>query len=543
MLLLSVARAAGGIVGCLLAALLMVAAASVSAAGTPRQSADTPDLAAIDRYIEQEMAATRLPGLAIGVIQGDEVVHLRGFGRADSSGRAVTPETLFTIGSTGKSITALATMQLVEAGKIDLDAPVSSYLPEFRTGDPAGTEQITVRHLLTHTSGYSSPAGLQFATRENRGPSAVEEQIRTLQQTPLRSTPGERHEYSNANYIWLGWIVEQVSGQPIDQYLREHILEPLDMKMTALSLDDAEARGLATGHHYWFGRPVPFKMPYHHSAMPAGFIHSNAEEMSHYLIAHINGGEYRGRRVLSAEGIELLHAPHALARPATTPDGKDAYYGFGWVNAELNGIPMIFHGGSTGTFHANLVLLPERELAFVLLMNGENGLQSERITSLFEGVTSLLVGNELPPPPSSSGMQKTIFGYLLIAILIQLGGMGRSIRRLLDWLRHPARRPTRSITVARPALLSFVLNGAWALVTLRLIPALLGGSLRFQQLFAPDFGYTLLLTGGMALAWALIHPALLWWIGLRRGSLDLRSLGGTPRWGFSTVGAWRRGRR
>ena len=108
------------------------------------------------------MDAQRIPGLALGIVQGDEIVHLRGFGEADSSGRAVTPQTPFIIGSLSKSVTALAVMQLVEAGKVELDAPVQRYLPWFRVADEEASAEITVRHLLNHTSGLSTKTGRSF---------------------------------------------------------------------------------------------------------------------------------------------------------------------------------------------------------------------------------------------------------------------------------------------------------------------------------------------------------------------------------------------
>jgi CubicO group peptidase (beta-lactamase class C family) len=127
---------------------------AAAAASTPGNGA--PDLAAIDRYVEAQRRATRLPGLALGIVHGDRVVHLRGFGAADPSGRPVTPQTPFLLASTTKSLTALAVMQLAEAGKVDLDAPVQRYLPWFRLADPAASARITVRHLLNQTSGLAA---------------------------------------------------------------------------------------------------------------------------------------------------------------------------------------------------------------------------------------------------------------------------------------------------------------------------------------------------------------------------------------------------
>jgi CubicO group peptidase (beta-lactamase class C family) len=119
----------------------------------------TSDFARIDAYVQAQLDESRMPGLALGIVQGDQVVHLQGFGKADDSGRAVTPQTPFIIGSTSKSFTALAVMQLVEAGKIQLDAPVRQYLPWFRVADTSASAAITIRQLLNQTSGLSTDTG------------------------------------------------------------------------------------------------------------------------------------------------------------------------------------------------------------------------------------------------------------------------------------------------------------------------------------------------------------------------------------------------
>src|SRR6266516_4779552 len=166
------AGTARGIAAFVLALLVPgVTRAPIAAASAPGAmagaNAATPDLAAVDRYVEGERRATRLPGLALGIVRGDQIVHLRGFGHADSSGRAVTPQMPFIIGSTTKSFTALAVMQLVEAGKLELDAPIQRYLPWFRVADPDASARITVRHLLNQTSGISTADGNADFTRDD----------------------------------------------------------------------------------------------------------------------------------------------------------------------------------------------------------------------------------------------------------------------------------------------------------------------------------------------------------------------------------------
>jgi CubicO group peptidase (beta-lactamase class C family) len=140
-------------IACMLLGSLVLAVSPLSAQVASLSTA--PDFAAIDTYVSLQMQDAGIPGLALGIVHGNQVVHLRGFGVADPNGRVVTPQTPFIIGSTSKSFTALAAMQLVEAGKIDLDTPVQHYIPWFRVADLTASAQITVRHLLNQTSGFS----------------------------------------------------------------------------------------------------------------------------------------------------------------------------------------------------------------------------------------------------------------------------------------------------------------------------------------------------------------------------------------------------
>ena len=153
---------------------------------------DGPDLAAIDRYVRSEMDAQRIPGLALGIVHGDRIVHVQGFGQADRSGRQVTPETPFLIGSVTKSFTALAIMQLSEAGRVQLDAPVQRYLPWWRVADPDASTQITVRHLLYQVSGLSKATGNAYATSGDTHDSALEDRVRALRDAEL--TAAGRHD-------------------------------------------------------------------------------------------------------------------------------------------------------------------------------------------------------------------------------------------------------------------------------------------------------------------------------------------------------------
>ena len=222
---------------------------------------DTPSEAvasyeALDVYIEQQMHRFNIPGASLTIVEGDQIVHLRGFGRAHPDGEAPTAQTPFFIGSLTKSFTALAVMQLVEAGKIELDAPVQRYLPWFRVTDSQASAQITIRHLLNQTSGLPMLLGMANLADVDNRPDAAERQVRALSTVKLTRPVGSKFEYSNLNYNLLGLIVEAASGKCYEDYVQQHIFAPLDMSHSYTSKAEAQQDGLAMGHCFWFGLPV-----------------------------------------------------------------------------------------------------------------------------------------------------------------------------------------------------------------------------------------------------------------------------------------------
>ena len=240
-------------------------------------------------------------------------MHLRGFGRARPGGGRLpfcrrqngnlppTPQTPFFIGSLTKSITALAVMQLVEAGKVELDAPVQRYLPWFRVADPQASAQMTVRHLLNQTSGLPMLRGMAALADFDSRPDATERQVRALSTLKLTRPVGSKWEYSNLNYNILGLIVEAASGELYADYVQNHIFNPLEMSHSYTSKAVAKQNGLAVGHRYWFGLPFPApNLPIPPGSLPSGQLISSAEDMAHYLIAHLNGGRYGDVQILSA---------------------------------------------------------------------------------------------------------------------------------------------------------------------------------------------------------------------------------------------------
>jgi CubicO group peptidase (beta-lactamase class C family) len=458
-----------------------------------------PAFAAIDRYVQGEMAAQRIPGLALAIVEGNRVAYVRGFGRADDSGREVTPKTPFIIGSLSKSFTALAIMQLVEAGKVELDAPVRRYLPWFRVADEAASAEITVRHLLNQTSGLSTKTGRSFQGNGDIDDGALERAVRKLHSVALTAPVGERHQYSTINYSILGLIVQTVAGRSYESYVQTEILNPLDMRDSFTSEAAAKQHGLATGYHYLFSRPKVADLPYNRGLVPAGYLTSSAEDMAHYLIAQLNQGRYGRTSVLSPAGVDAMH------RPAVPTPQTGTSYGMGWFAGPINGIPTVHHQGETFNFHANAVLVPESRTGVAVLMNAENSLDlflSGRMGSISEGVTSLLEGREPAPPPSRLPI------FLVYAALF--GIIAFQLRRSTVWVAalRQSRLPRGRLPWARLRIAGLLaLSLGWSVMVLVLAPKQLGLPLLTLAQGLPDAAYILLGSGLVALCWGIVRTA------------------------------------
>lgn len=315
---------------------------------TPAHAA-TADEELVDTY----QAAYDNPGLAAAVIDGDTVETIvRG---SDSDGDAVTPETRFRIASMSKSMTAAAVMILVERGTFDLDDPVVDVLPEFTLDDPR-LRDITVRHLLSHTSGLSIRTNNEYAFPPPRSAADV---VAALADKTLVAAPGTRFEYHNTNYSVAARIVEVRSGRPFDEFLSAELFDPLGMDdTTSTELCSDPAAGLASGHEVVLGLAfaVP-EMP--GSCVGNGGVVSSLDDMVRWV--RFNQGML-DTGPLSAESLEEMHT----AQPGA------GNYGLGWeVRSDEAGAvqPLVGHGGTLTTWTGDMVFSPGTGEAAIVLGN------------------------------------------------------------------------------------------------------------------------------------------------------------------------------
>jgi CubicO group peptidase (beta-lactamase class C family) len=462
---------------------------------------------AIDAYIQQQMRRLHIPGVSLAIIEGDQIVHLRGFGQARPGGEAPSPQTPFVLGSTTKSFTALAVMQLVEAGKIDLDAPVQRYLPWFRVADPKASAKITVRHLLNQTSGLPGFPGLALLADFDDSPGATERQARGLSTLKLTRPVGSEFEYSNLNYNLLGLIIETASGESYADYIQNHIFTPLEMSHSYTAQAEAKKNGLAVGHQYWFA--FPFAVPnlaIPRGSLPSGQLISSAEDMAHYLIAHLNGGRYGDVQILSPASIAELHRGAAEFIAMGVSLGQ---YGMGWFITHTGQTKTIWHGGNVPDFSSYMALLPEQKKGVVLLINAGHHMMVPVFTEFGMGVATLLAGQQPGPSPFGfSFIRWTPWAMraLLLIPLLQIVGVAATLRRLRRWRRDPEHRPSRGRMWGLHILLPVIPN-----LSLVALPIFLqvSGVLRYMMLFLPDVSWIALICGGFAGIWSILRTGLI----------------------------------
>jgi len=444
-----------------------------------------------------------MPGVSLAIVEGDRVVHLRGFGKAHAGGEPPTPQTPFALGSTTKSFTALAVMQLVEAGKIELDAPVQRYLPWFRVADPQASAQMTVRHLLHQTSGLPTWVGEVPLTNFDDSPGATERQARALSTLKLTRPVGSAFEYSNMNYNLLGPIIEVAGGESYEDYVQKHIFAPLRMSHTYTSQAAARRDGLAVGHRYWFMIPVAAPhLPLPHGSLPGGLIISCAEDMARYLIALLNGGRYGDTQILSAAGVDELHRGVA---DFFVMGRSIAQYGMGWLVSEIGQTKLVSHGGTLPDFGSHMALLPEQKKGVVLLYNANQHWMMPVLEEFGGGVDALLAGEQPTPAPIPfAGMIPWALRAQLLIPVFQIVDVVSTVRLLRRWRLDPGRRPSGGRAGGLHILLPLIPS---LLVALTLKP-MLSKRRGYLMLYMPDCSWIAMVCGSFALVWSFLRTGL-----------------------------------
>ncbi len=312
----------------------------------------------------------------------------------------VTPRSLFLMSSVSKPFVATAIVQLVEQGKMALDAPIVAYLPYFRLKDPR-YKDITVQQMLSHTSGMPDAVDYHWYAPED-DEEALERYVQGLANEELLAAPGEKYAYSNIAFEVLGDVIAKVSGQTFEAYVKVHLLDPLEMHDSTF-LRREVAPDLAVTPH--FGAPLRVlagAYPYHRAHAPSSTLHSSVEEMGQWAIANLNRGRFKGKQILQSESYNLLWQPYVR----TDEEGWEEAVGLSWFFGTYRGRRVIHQDGDDPGFVSNVVLVPEEDAAVVVLANS----RPAPIGSITDAALDVLLGVEpqVPKPPITVPIGSTL---------------------------------------------------------------------------------------------------------------------------------------
>lgn len=367
-------------------------------------------LEGLDRVIEDACREVQAPGVAVGVVHGDDLVYFKGAGLARiETASPVQVDTTFRLASISKVFTTVAIMQLVEAGKLDLDAPVNEYLVDGRIDVKPGWPDVTARHLLAHVGGFGELFRVSDAFRRGFGLTVIGKNAVVPPLSSIHARPyvpnvpaGSKHAYSNIGFSLLGYVLEQVTGDSFEHAMRERILVPLEMHRSDFARSPRvvpfEATGYKRSGHGW--RPATY---YQNIISPAGNLISCVEDMARFASMLLGRGETGGKRLLGEVSIDAMTSPQYWAH-----EGLREHHAMGLAMFlhSRNGTRVVEHGGATSGYTSYMTLVPSMKLALLVFSNKDEILGTRGTATIKERVLSHLVGARQPcaagPSPAPS---------------------------------------------------------------------------------------------------------------------------------------------
>ena len=324
-----------------------------------------PAYTSLAAAVQGEAARWNVPGVAVAVYHEGELIEASAGVTSIATKVPLQPHAVFQIGSISKVFATTLALTLVDEGKLDLDEPVITYVPELPLADAEARKTITMRHLLSHSSGLE---GDRFGDY-GRGDDALDKAIARFDILEQWFRPGEAFAYCNTGFYLVGLITNRLTGKSWEAALQERVLDPWGLSETVLFAEDAITRHHAVGHFLPSREAgLVIARPYwnRRHATPAGGVLSTVGDLVTFAQAHLNGGELNGARVLKAETAQLMQTPFIKA-------GVNRHYGQGWSIETHDGVAQIGHGGATDGFRANLTAIPEKGFVIAQLTNADPG--------------------------------------------------------------------------------------------------------------------------------------------------------------------------
>ncbi|MCR2763787.1 beta-lactamase family protein [Microbacterium sp. zg.B48] len=393
-------RATSPVYAAFAACAAIITVVAVTIAATPKTSDFSRTASIASQDAEALLAAHDGTSLSLALVAGDELAWSATFGAVDTRGTAPTAETLYGIGSVSKIVTTVAVMQLVDAGKVDLDAAVADYITDFRMEDP-GYTRVTVRMLLNHSAGFP---GTDYANGFTSAPFAdyAEQMLAQLARSRLKSMPGSVAVYCNDCFTMAGLLVERVSGIPFTEYVQARVFEPLGMTASMYPTDPLEPGGFAPVIVDGEAQPPEYLNLY-----ASGALFSTPHELARLAAVLLGDGTWRGRQVISPASIQQMGLDHMSG--TLDPIASTAFrYGLGWDTVADPGLEAVGargwgKGGDTVDYHAAFLLAPDSDVAVIITAAGRqvgSGMLSTLAQTVLRSAISEIHGAVLPPGAS-----------------------------------------------------------------------------------------------------------------------------------------------
>jgi CubicO group peptidase (beta-lactamase class C family) len=360
----------------------LVCTTVINAQVTPRT--DSTTLIKIEAYLQSLIDTGGVPGITVAITRGQDIVYANAFGVGNViMEEKLTPRKIFHVASISKTFTATAVMQLVEKGLVGLEEPLVKYLPYFRLADDR-CKQITIHQILNHTSGMPDVEDYEWE-KAVADAGAAERYTRSLTGKKMVSAPGTEFHYSNMAYDVMADLIAKVSGITFEQYVKENILIPLGMNESSFYYPEIKGT-LRTSPHTGIPPTVRQYYPYNRMHAPSSTLNSNVLELSHWAIANMNHGVYKGKQILTPKTHAMMMTPGFIARK-----DQQISIGLSWFLYKYQGQTIAEHSGGDDGYRSQLMLMPDAGISFVLLSNTDDiNMHSvmKKVRDLIIGVTS-----------------------------------------------------------------------------------------------------------------------------------------------------------
>ncbi|HEX8250976.1 MAG TPA: serine hydrolase [Pyrinomonadaceae bacterium] len=396
----------------LIVSIFTVSLPQIGYAQTSAQTQVSNDLARQLQTIEEKVEARRkelgIPGMSLAIVRDDQVIYAKGLGYKDFEKQVpVTADTQFAIGSATKAFTALSVLMTQDEGKLSLDDSPKKYLPYFKMKDAETDARISVRDLLSHSSGLNRTDLAMITGKLNRA-----ELIQVAGEAKPTARLREKFQYQNIMFTAAGEIVAQTQKMPWEKFVPERIFKPLGMTNSTMSMGEMQkAKDYSFGYDYNFDTKETRRLPFRDidEVAPAGSINSSAKDMAQWLRFVLGGGSSSttgGKRLVSEKSFEEWLKP----QQKISPNGK-FNYSLGWFLQEWNGLKVVQHGGNIDGFNALVAMIPEKKIGFVMLTNvSGSSLGSELMPIVWENIlgkpNATTGGTTIVAPEKEAGKYK-----------------------------------------------------------------------------------------------------------------------------------------